>query len=72
MFPFLNTKMDFSHEKEQHKDVHAFLDNFLEHIRAAQADHSKFDAKMLKEMMESASKVMVSACAVLANIGGQD
>ena len=55
----LNTKMDFSHEKEQHVEVHKFLDEFLEHIHAAQADHSKFDAKKLKEMMEAASTVMV-------------
>ena len=51
--------MDFSHEQEQHVQVHKFLDEYLEHIRAAQADHSKFDPKKLKEMMEAASTVMV-------------
>lgn len=60
VFPFLSTKMDFSHEKEQHKEVHEFLDKFLDHIHTAQADHAKFDAKALKELMEGASKVMVS------------
>ncbi|KAH9896812.1 hypothetical protein C8Q73DRAFT_426929 [Cubamyces lactineus] len=53
LFPVLNTKMDFSHEKEQHAAVHTFLDDFLATVQAAQADTSKFDAAKLKSMLES-------------------
>ncbi|KAI0659127.1 hypothetical protein C8Q70DRAFT_152040 [Cubamyces menziesii] len=55
LFPALNTKMDFSHEKEQHAAVHAFLDDFLATVQAAQADTSKFDAAKLKSMLESSN-----------------
>lgn len=58
VFPVLNQKMDFSHEQEQHVQVHQFLDEFLATVRAAQADHSKFDPKALKALMEGASTVM--------------
>ncbi|EIW55770.1 uncharacterized protein TRAVEDRAFT_50250 [Trametes versicolor FP-101664 SS1] len=58
IFPVLSRKMDFSHEKEQHQELHAFLDKFLEIIKAAQADHTKFNAPQLKKLMESAKDVM--------------
>ena len=60
LFPALNTKMDFSHEKEQHAAVHAFLDDFLATVQAAQADTSKFDAAKLKSMLESSNDAIVS------------
>lgn len=68
MFPFLSTKMDFSHEKEQHKEVHEFLDKFLDHIHTAQADPAKFDAKALKALMEGASTVMVSRRSPISSV----
>lgn len=51
MFPFLNRKMDFSHEHEQHEAVHAFLSDFLAVVRAAKADAATFDAAQLKAKM---------------------
>ncbi|KAI0324080.1 hypothetical protein GY45DRAFT_466949 [Cubamyces sp. BRFM 1775] len=54
VFPVLNEKMDFSHEQEQHKEVHAFLDEFLATIHAAQKDKTKFDAVKLKGLVLSA------------------
>ncbi|TCD62093.1 hypothetical protein EIP91_007493 [Steccherinum ochraceum] len=54
VFPALNKKMDFAHEQEQHKAVHDFLDKFLEKVKEAQKDHSKFDAPVWLELVESA------------------
>lgn len=51
--------MDFSHEREQHEELHAFLDKFLEIVKEAQAEHSKFNAPQLKQLMEAAKDVMV-------------
>jgi len=51
VFPFLNEKMDFSGEAEQHKAIHATLDEISEMIREAKADHAKFDAEALKVKM---------------------
>ncbi|KAI9063697.1 hypothetical protein FKP32DRAFT_1571772, partial [Trametes sanguinea] len=58
LFPVLNTKMDFSHEKEQHAAVHGFLDDFLAAIHEAQADPSKFDAAKLKSRVESSKDAL--------------
>jgi len=53
LFPFLNTKLDFSHEIEQHVRVAEGLTGIIAYIDQSTADHSKFDAAKLKEMMES-------------------
>ncbi|KAF8574056.1 hypothetical protein K439DRAFT_1420908 [Ramaria rubella] len=50
-FPFANQKLDFSHEMEQHKDIHAGLDRLIDTIQAAQTNHSLFDAAQMKKMM---------------------
>ncbi|KAI0330633.1 hypothetical protein GY45DRAFT_725809 [Cubamyces sp. BRFM 1775] len=60
LFPALNAKMDFSHEKEQHAAVHTFLEDFLATVRTAQADTSKFDAVKLKSMLESSNDAIFS------------
>lgn len=59
VFPYLNKKMDFSHEKEQHETVHAFLDDFLAVVREAQKDVAKFDAGKLQQMLLDAEGPMV-------------
>lgn len=59
VFPFLNKKMDFSNEQEQHKGVHAFLTKFLETIHEAQIDILKFDSASLKHLMEASKEVLV-------------
>lgn len=61
VFPILNKKMDFSHEKEQHTELHAFLEKFLATIKDAQAEPSKFNAVELKELMVGSKDVMVCA-----------
>jgi hypothetical protein len=53
VFPFLNQKLDFSGEQAAHVVIHTHLDGILESIRAAQADHSKFDPAGLKAAMEA-------------------
>ncbi|KAL1944080.1 hypothetical protein VTO73DRAFT_3898 [Trametes versicolor] len=58
VFPILNKKMDFSHEKEQHTELHAFLEKFLATIKDAQAEPSKFNAVELKELMVGSKDVM--------------
>ena len=59
VFPKLNEKMDFTHEQEQHKDVHTFLDKFLTAIHAAQKNKAEFDAVKLKELVLSAKDALV-------------
>jgi hypothetical protein len=53
VFPFLNQKLDFSQEVEQHKIIHGWLDAVIDFIRAAEADQSKFDATKLKRLMDA-------------------
>ncbi|RDB19400.1 hypothetical protein Hypma_013483 [Hypsizygus marmoreus] len=51
VFPFLNQKMDFSPEIEQHRVIHDTLHVLLPLIEEAKADPSKFDAEKLKKIM---------------------
>ncbi|KAI0659133.1 hypothetical protein C8Q70DRAFT_152163 [Cubamyces menziesii] len=60
VFPKLNEKMDFTHEQEQHKDVHTFLDKFLTAIHAAQKNKAEFDAVKLKELVLSAKDALLT------------
>jgi hypothetical protein len=53
LFPFLNKKLDFSTEIEQHVHVAEGLTGIINYIDQSVADHSKFDGGKLKEMMES-------------------
>ena len=64
MFHTLSTKMDISNEKEQHKAIHGFLDEFLHMIKEAQKNTSSFDAAKLKELMVSSKDALVSPFAV--------
>ncbi|KAI0646261.1 hypothetical protein C8Q79DRAFT_1000642 [Trametes meyenii] len=60
VFLVLSTKMDISHEKEQHKTIHGFLDEFLHAIKEAQKNTSKFDAAKLKDLMVSSKDALFS------------
>jgi hypothetical protein len=51
VFPFLNTKMDFSGEAEQHTNLHNTLDRLLTMIHDARADLTKFDAEAMNALM---------------------
>ncbi|KAJ7758202.1 hypothetical protein DFH07DRAFT_741888 [Mycena maculata] len=51
VFPFLNRKMNFSAEQEQHKFIHSTLDVLNGKLRAAKADPSKFNAAELKQTL---------------------
>ncbi|KAF7318885.1 hypothetical protein HMN09_00224100 [Mycena chlorophos] len=53
LFPFLSTKLDFSHEIEQHVPIERGLTEILAYIDASRADLSTFDAKKLKSLMEA-------------------
>ena len=51
MFPFLNRKMDFHKEADEHKVIHDTIEAILAFLTAAKADHSKFDAAHFKQML---------------------
>ncbi|KAJ7064923.1 hypothetical protein C8F01DRAFT_1128768 [Mycena amicta] len=53
LFPFLNTKLDFSHEIEQHVFVASGLTEIINYIDKSRADPSKFEAAKLKSLMET-------------------
>ncbi|KAI0360731.1 hypothetical protein OH77DRAFT_1418730 [Trametes cingulata] len=58
VFRVLSTRMDFSHEREQHEEVHSFLVNFIAAVKEAQKDLSRFNAAKLKGLLESAKDAM--------------
>ncbi|KAF8079200.1 hypothetical protein FPV67DRAFT_1467856 [Lyophyllum atratum] len=51
VFPFLNERMDFSGEAEQHGVIHESLGKILATILESKADSSKFDGAKLREAM---------------------
>ncbi|KAJ7141987.1 hypothetical protein C8R46DRAFT_968177 [Mycena filopes] len=51
VFPFLNRKLDFSEEQEQHKLIHSTLGSLKTKLRAAKTDPAKFDPAELKQIM---------------------
>ncbi|KAI0371894.1 hypothetical protein BV20DRAFT_940822 [Pilatotrama ljubarskyi] len=61
VFRALSTRMDFSHEREQHEEVHSFLVTFITAIEEAQRDLSRFDAAKLKGLLETAKDAIVRA-----------
>lgn len=52
VFPFLNRKMDFAKEADEHKAIHTALDGIISHIREVKADTAKFQPAELKRLME--------------------
>ncbi|KAI0826673.1 hypothetical protein BC628DRAFT_1319755 [Trametes gibbosa] len=58
VFPILNKRMEFSHEQDQHKKLHEFLERFLELVTAARADATRFSGIRLKQLMMSAKDMM--------------
>lgn len=69
VFPFLNTKMDFSNEKKQHEVIHTTLDKLLNMINAAKADPSKFSAEDLKKLMVEFREPLVSLSSFAGGTG---
>ncbi|KAJ6588748.1 hypothetical protein B0H19DRAFT_1100954 [Mycena capillaripes] len=53
LFPFLNKKLDFSTEIEQHVRVAEGLTGIISYVDESVADHTKFEGAKLKEMMEA-------------------
>ncbi|EJD39076.1 hypothetical protein AURDEDRAFT_116273 [Auricularia subglabra TFB-10046 SS5] len=51
VFPFLNRKLDFGKEAEEHKVVHSTISTILALLTAAKADPSAFDAGRLKQIL---------------------
>jgi len=70
VFPFLGKKLDFSQELEQHKVIHGKLDALLAFIHNAQADHSTFDAQLMKKMMLELKEPLVSEMLIVVSTGG--
>ncbi|KAI0071411.1 hypothetical protein K474DRAFT_1669051 [Panus rudis PR-1116 ss-1] len=50
VFPFLNSKLDFSHEIEQHKGIHDPLSDLISMMHEAQKDVAKFDSQKIAEL----------------------
>ena len=51
VFPFLNTKMDFSKEIEQHQTIHATIEKLIGIIDKAKANPSSWDPAEMKELI---------------------
>ena len=61
VFPFLNQKLDFSNEMEQHKGIHDALTKILTSLSEMQATPAKFDVPRLKELMLPLRDPLVSS-----------
>jgi hypothetical protein len=61
MFPFLNQKLDFSREREQHQVIQSALDALLMDFRLAKADTSKIDPGPLTVAMVALKEPLVSS-----------
>ena len=59
IFPFLNQKLDFGKEAEEHKGIHDALDRFGALIAAARADKTKFDPSALAQILEKLREPLV-------------
>ncbi|KAK9241683.1 hypothetical protein V1506DRAFT_550029 [Lipomyces tetrasporus] len=53
-FPYLQQKLDFAEEVEQHKKIHDALDAFLEQIRLAKKDSAAFDPARMTQILKDA------------------
>jgi hypothetical protein len=69
VFPFLNQKLDFSSEAEQHRVIHTHLDSLLASFRKAKEDPTTFNAPLLKERMIAFREplVQVALCFLVCN-----
>ncbi|KAK9321530.1 hypothetical protein V1517DRAFT_170889 [Lipomyces orientalis] len=54
MFPYLQRKLDFAEEVEQHKKIHDALDAFVEQIRLAKKDSAAFDPARMMQILKDA------------------
>ncbi|KAK9238020.1 hypothetical protein V1525DRAFT_402206 [Lipomyces kononenkoae] len=54
MFPYLQRRLDFAKELEQHRSMHKSLEELLEKIALARKDPTKFDPKGLIQILKSA------------------
>jgi len=59
LFPFLNTKLDFSSEIDDHKFIHDYLDRLDTLIKEAQVDHSKFNPQKMIQLMDELKDPLV-------------
>ncbi len=59
MFPFLNTKMDFSGEAEAHKGIHASLHDVIDIIHHGRANPAEFNPRELQDLMENLREPLV-------------
>lgn len=60
IFPWLNTKLDFGKEAEEHKHIHHELDRISALLDAAKADVAKFDAPTLARILHDLRQPLVS------------
>lgn len=61
MFPFLNQKMDFSKEKEEHTVIHGCLDRLMAIIKGGRANPSTFHADELRNLMVEFREPLVAS-----------
>lgn len=60
LFPFLNTKLDFSTEIAQHEKIHAALEEIAATVKAYQGTNTLFDGKDLQAKMQALKDPLVS------------
>ncbi|KAK9246523.1 hypothetical protein V1506DRAFT_166353 [Lipomyces tetrasporus] len=60
MFPYLQAKLDFAKELEQHEKLHEALDAFLGQIMLAQKNPSLFDPAEMIQILKSAENNLVT------------
>ncbi|KAK9316087.1 hypothetical protein V1522DRAFT_420719 [Lipomyces starkeyi] len=53
MFPYLQRKLDFAKELEQHKNMHKSLTAFLEKVALARKDPATFDPKGMAQILKT-------------------
>ncbi len=59
VFPFLNQKMDFSREEEQHKVIHDTLEKLLAIIQSAKEKPAQFKPDEMRELMVNFKEPLV-------------
>ena len=59
IFPYLQTKLDMSHNLEQHEGFHATMDAFEEYMKRVQNKEETFDAEKTRELLKAFADPLV-------------
>jgi hemerythrin-like domain-containing protein len=59
VFPYLQTKLDMSHNLEQHEGFHAGMDAFEDYMKKVQNKEETFDAEKTRELVKAFADPLV-------------